>query len=85
MASSAAGSNFDGFFPVGTPENRIARFKAAVTAADDMLRRGRENAGALPSALKWMEVTRTPIVTMKLPWFEHLIACGIYGDVYLEN
>jgi hypothetical protein len=57
MASSVAGSNSDGFLPVGTPEEQVyavpprtieeplARLQAAGTTVDaNMLRRVRENA-----------------------------------------
>lgn len=71
MDSSVAGSNSDIFFPVRTPEDLVATTDASV------LRRGRENSGPLPFALKLTEAVRTPTVTTKLPWFEHLITCAI--------
>jgi hypothetical protein len=94
MASSVAGSNSDGFFPVGTPKGASLR-----SPSQDYRRsRGKNSSScdngqsqhvvkacsrewrAAHCCLPWngRRPLQTPIVTTRRPWFDHLIACAIW-------
>jgi hypothetical protein len=63
--------------PPRTIEDLVVRLQAAVTTVVDanMLRRVRGN--AVRRTAFCLEMFRTPIVTTRRPWFDHLIACAI--------
>jgi hypothetical protein len=93
MASLVAGSNSDGFFPVGISEGVNLR-----SPSQDYLRSRGETSSSCDNGrcqhvkacsrecraahcrLPWngRRPLRTPIVTTQRPWLDHLVACAIW-------